>query len=83
MAASLAMELGLHRPETLQKAFADKNDRLKANRVMCSIFVLDHGWSAALGLPRNIDDSALDCSQLSVVCVFLNQYSNHEFWNNQ
>ncbi|KAJ5099523.1 hypothetical protein N7532_006524 [Penicillium argentinense] len=62
--ASLAMELGLHRPETLQKAFPNDSERFKAVRVMWSIFILDHGWSAALGLPRNFDDAALDSTQL-------------------
>ncbi|RJE25978.1 hypothetical protein PHISCL_01663 [Aspergillus sclerotialis] len=67
--ASLAMELGLHHPETLQKAFPDELERSKALRVIWSIFVLDHGWSAALGLPRNMDDTALDNTQLVPVCL--------------
>ncbi|KAE8371648.1 hypothetical protein BDV26DRAFT_286617 [Aspergillus bertholletiae] len=64
ISASLAVGLGLHRPETLQKAFPKEQERLKAVRIMWSIFVLDHGWSAALGLPRNIDDAAFDGFQL-------------------
>lgn len=70
--ASLATELGLHRPETLQKAFSHDEERLKAVRVMWSIFVLDHGWSAALGLMHHFDDVGIDSAQLITVCVLPN-----------
>lgn len=84
--ASLATELGLHRPETLQKAFPRDEERLKAVRVMWSILVLDHGWSAALGLMHHFDDVGLNSAQLITVCVLLNlrpdeMISVLEYWN--
>ncbi|RAH47496.1 fungal specific transcription factor domain-containing protein [Aspergillus brunneoviolaceus CBS 621.78] len=67
VAASLALELGLHRPMTLQKAFGDEGEQVKATTLMWSIFVLDHEWSTALGLPRHMDDGSLVPAQLHLV----------------
>lgn len=58
------MELGLHHPETLQKALPNEKERLKAVRVMWSIYILDHGWSAALGQPHHFIDAGPDSTQL-------------------
>jgi hypothetical protein len=46
---------------------------------MWSIFVLDHGWSAALGLPRNMDDAALDSTQLVPVGALIRKTKNYNF----
>jgi len=73
------MELGLHRPETLQRALPNESERSKAVRVMWSIFVLDHGWSAALGLPRNMDDAALDSTQIVPVSALIRKSKNRNF----
>ncbi|KAL4929513.1 fungal specific transcription factor domain-containing protein [Aspergillus undulatus] len=67
IAASLAMEIGLHRSMSLQKVFPDGEERMKATRVIWSIFVLDHEWSSTLGLPRHMSDGALDSRQLQPV----------------
>lgn len=67
IAASLAMEIGLHRPMSLQKVFPDGEERMKATRVIWSIFVLDHEWSSTLGLSRHMNDGALDSRQLQPV----------------
>ncbi|RAH78909.1 hypothetical protein BO86DRAFT_437624 [Aspergillus japonicus CBS 114.51] len=67
VAASLALELGLHRPMTLQKAFGDEGEQVKAMTLMWSIFVLDHEWSTALGLPHHMDDGSLVPAQLHPV----------------
>ena len=60
MAARLALEMGLHRRETLTKAFTTEEECIWALKLFWSIYVADRRFSFATGMPFAIQDADID-----------------------
>lgn len=58
--AHMCSELGLHRSDSLFKAFPDDADRDKVVKLFWSIYVLDRRWSFGTGLPFVMQDADID-----------------------
>ncbi|KAH8597525.1 fungal-specific transcription factor domain-containing protein [Bisporella sp. PMI_857] len=59
-AARVAIELGLHRKDSLYQNFPDKESREWALRLFWCIYVLDRRWSLGTGMPFALHDSDMD-----------------------
>lgn len=60
IAARIALEMGLHRKESLETNFPDEGSRHWAMRLFYCIYVLDRRWSFGTGLPFALHDSDID-----------------------
>jgi hypothetical protein len=59
-AARMALEMGLHRKETLLTVFPDPIKRSMVVRLFWCIYVLDRRWSFGTSLPFAIQDADID-----------------------
>ncbi|QGA16425.1 hypothetical protein EYB26_004092 [Talaromyces marneffei] len=59
-AARAAIEIGLHRRETLEKKFLDVNMQTQALKIFWCIYVLDHRWGFGIGIPFVLHDEDID-----------------------
>jgi len=60
IAARIALEMGLHRRESLEENVPDPERRHWAKRLFYCIYVLDRRWSFGTGLPFALHDSDID-----------------------
>ncbi|PVH76667.1 hypothetical protein DL98DRAFT_657261 [Cadophora sp. DSE1049] len=60
IAARIALEMGLHRRESLEENVPDPEKRHWAKRLFYCIYVLDRRWSFGTGLPFALHDSDID-----------------------
>jgi len=60
IAARIALEMGLHRKESLESSFNDPHARHWALRLFWCIYVLDRRWSFGTGMPFALQDSDID-----------------------
>ncbi|KAK0113956.1 hypothetical protein ONS96_014805 [Cadophora gregata f. sp. sojae] len=60
IAARIALEMGLHRRESLEENVPDPEERHWAKRLFYCIYVLDRRWSFGTGLPFALQDSDID-----------------------
>ncbi|KAI9819858.1 MAG: hypothetical protein M1827_006427 [Pycnora praestabilis] len=60
MTARMALEMGLHRRETLDKSFSTEEERTSAVKLFWCIYVLDRRWSFGTGMPFALQDSDID-----------------------
>ncbi|MCJ1380478.1 hypothetical protein MMC17_003583 [Xylographa soralifera] len=60
LAARLCFELGLHRRDSLTKAFTTEDEIFWAVRLFWSIYQLDRRWSFGTGMPFAIQDDDID-----------------------
>lgn len=60
LAARIALELGLHRRESLEENFPDPQKRHWALRLFWCIYVLDRRWSFGTSLPFALQESDID-----------------------
>ncbi|KAH7383054.1 fungal-specific transcription factor domain-containing protein [Cadophora sp. MPI-SDFR-AT-0126] len=60
IAARIALEMGLHRKESLEENVPDPEKRHWAKRLFYCIYVLDRRWSFGIGLPFALHDSDID-----------------------
>ena len=56
----MALEMGLHRRETLVSRFHDQEERLSVNKLFWCIYVLDRRWSFGVGMPFALHDLDID-----------------------
>jgi hypothetical protein len=56
----MALEMGLHRKETLISLFPDPAKRSMVMRLFWCIYVLDRRWSFGTSLPFAIQDADID-----------------------
>jgi hypothetical protein len=56
----MALEMGLHRKETLFTVFPDPSRRSMLVRLFWCVYVLDRRWGFGTGLPFAIQDSDID-----------------------
>ena len=56
----MALELGLHRHESLKEDFPGDDERSRANRLFWCIYVLDRRWSFGTSLPFSLQDADID-----------------------
>ena len=54
------LEIGMHRRQTLIKAFPNEDERSWAIKLFWSIYVLDRRWSLGTGMPFALQDSDID-----------------------
>ncbi|GAM36439.1 hypothetical protein TCE0_018f05533 [Talaromyces pinophilus] len=59
-AARAAIEMGLHRRETLERNFLDVSMQTQALKVFWCIYVLDRRWSFGIGMPFVLHDEDID-----------------------
>lgn len=59
-AARIALDLGLHRKESLENGFLDTNERHWAIRLFWCTYVLDKRWSFGTGMPFALQDCDID-----------------------
>jgi hypothetical protein len=59
-AVRLALEMGLHRTESLFKRFPNPQERSWATKVFWCIYVLDRRWSFGTGMPFSLDQKDID-----------------------
>ncbi|KAF5012228.1 hypothetical protein F66182_15278, partial [Fusarium sp. NRRL 66182] len=59
-AARAAIEMGLHRRETLEKNFLNVNMQAQALKIFWCIYVLDRRWSFGIGMPFVLHDEDID-----------------------
>ncbi|KAE9372603.1 hypothetical protein N431DRAFT_439683 [Stipitochalara longipes BDJ] len=60
LAARIALEIGLHRKESLESNFPDAHAQHWALRLFWCIYVLDRRWSFGTGMPFALQDSDID-----------------------
>ncbi|KAG9229952.1 fungal-specific transcription factor domain-containing protein [Amylocarpus encephaloides] len=60
IAARIALEMGLHRKESLEQNFRDPQARHWALRLFWCIYVLDRRWSFGTGMPFALQDTDID-----------------------
>ena len=73
IAAREALEMGLHRKESMLDHFKDRETRRRATRVFWCIYVLDRRWSFGTGLSfalvdRDIDPELPEPVRLNHIC---------------
>jgi hypothetical protein len=56
----MALELGLHRKESLVKNFVQPEKRSSAINLFWCIYVLDRRWSIGISLPFALQDADID-----------------------
>lgn len=69
--AHMCIEMGLHRKDSLMKAFPDDGERDRVIRVFWCIYVLDRRWSFGTGLPFVMQDADIDPNLPEPVCMLL------------
>lgn len=74
----MAIEMGLHRQETLEKNFPDACMRDKAIEIFWCIYVLDRRWSFGTGMPFVLHDQDIDPS-LPVVSSSTPEYYETQY----
>lgn len=62
IAARTAIELGLHRRDSLEQNFPEATLRNQAANLFWCIYVLDRRWSFGTGMPFVLQDSDIDPS---------------------
>lgn len=62
----MAIEMGLHRRESLEQNLPDLTTQKQAMKVFWCIYVLDRRWSFGTGMPFVLQDSDIDPSLPSV-----------------
>ena len=62
MAARSCYEMGLHRTESLHRAFPAPEDYKAAVRTFWIVYSLDRRWSFGTGMPFAMQDSDIDSS---------------------
>lgn len=67
IAGRAAIELGLHRQETIVQHLPSGSDRAEITRMISSIYVLDRLWSCAAGLPQSFEGAGLESYLLNLV----------------
>ncbi|KAK4187721.1 putative fungal-specific transcription factor domain protein [Podospora australis] len=60
IAARLAVEMGLHRKESLFENFPDEKERMSALSLFWCVYVLDRRWGLGNGLPFALVDRDID-----------------------
>jgi hypothetical protein len=60
LVARMALEMGLHRRDSLFRKFPEEQQRLGAINLFWCIYVLDRRWSFGTGLPFALHDSDID-----------------------
>jgi len=60
IATRQAIEIGLHRRQTLLEVFPNVEERSWALRLFWSIYVLDRRWSFGTGMPFALQDADID-----------------------
>ena len=63
--------MGLHRRETILKTFQTEEDRRIALKVFWSVYSLERRTSLSQGVPYSIQDSHIDPSLFTMVCLLL------------
>lgn len=63
----MALEMGLHRSESVMAKFPKANDRHLAIRVFYCIYVMDRRWSFETGMPFIIHDADIDPDLVRIV----------------
>jgi hypothetical protein len=56
----MALEMGLHRKESLFQTFPNPESRVWPIRLFWCIYVLDRRWSFGTGMPFALQDSDID-----------------------
>jgi hypothetical protein len=56
----MALEMGLHRKESLVQSFPDPESQTWPIRLFWCIFVLDRRWSFGTGMPFALQDADVD-----------------------
>ncbi|TVY82769.1 putative transcriptional regulatory protein [Lachnellula suecica] len=59
-AVRLALEMGLHRRESMFKRFSTPEERSWASKIFWCIYVLDRRWSFGTGMPFALNQSDID-----------------------
>jgi hypothetical protein len=59
-AARMALEMGLHRRESVVESFPDPRNQKWPSRLFWCIYVLDRRWSFGTGMPFALQDSDID-----------------------
>lgn len=60
VAARIALEMGLHRRESLEVNFPDRQKRQWAVKLFWGVYILDRRWSFNTGIPFTLQDTDID-----------------------